>query len=109
MNTVPLFSIPLAISTLDREITKKEADFILTQDRYKTIGNKSTHNKNVLDEPDLFMLRDFIEQEIKTFSETVMCYKDIELYITQSWINYNDPKEFHHQHYHQLWFRPAPH
>lgn len=100
MNTVPLFSIPLSISSLDRELTRKEVEYILTQDRYKTIGNKSTHNKNVLDEPDLFMLRDFIEQEIKTFSETVMCYKDIELYITQSWINYNDPKEFHHQHYH---------
>jgi len=100
MNVSPLFSIPLAVSSLERKISKKEADFILTQDRYKTVGNKSTYNKNILNEPELFLLRDFIEQELKTYSDTVMCYKDIELYITQSWLNYNDPKEFHHQHYH---------
>ena len=100
MNVSPLFSIPLAVSSLERKISKKEADFILTQDRYKTVGNKSTYNKNILNEPELFLLRDFIEQELKTYSDTVMCYKDIELYITQSWLNYYDPKEFHHQHYH---------
>jgi uncharacterized protein (TIGR02466 family) len=100
MNVSPLFSIPLAISTLDRELTKKEADFIIIQDRYKTTGNKTTYKKNILDEPTLFVLRDFIEQELKTYSDSVMCYQDIELYITQSWLNYNDPKEYHHQHYH---------
>jgi uncharacterized protein (TIGR02466 family) len=100
MNIAPLFSTPLAISTLDRELTKKEADFIVTQDRYKIVGNKMTRNKNILDEPELFVLREFIEQELKVFSDTIMCYQDIELYITQSWINYNEPKEFHHKHYH---------
>ena len=100
MNIAPLFSTPLAISSLDRELTKKEADFIMSQERHKMVGNKSTRDKDVLNEPELFMLREFIEQELKTYSDSVMCYTDIELYITQSWINYNEPKEFHHQHYH---------
>lgn len=100
MNVIPLFPIPLGISSLDRKLTFKEVDFILTQDRYKTIGNKSTNNKQILDEPELFLIRDFIEQNLKKFLDEVLCYKDVELYITQSWINYNDPTEFHHMHYH---------
>ena len=100
MNTASLFPTPLSISSLEREITKGETDFIMSQKRYKMLGNNSSQGRNVLDEPELLVLRDFIERELKLFSESVMCYTDIELYITQSWINYNEPKEFHHQHYH---------
>ena len=98
MRTESLFSVPLAISVLDRELTEKETDFIVLQDNYQNQGNKTTYNKQVLNAPELCLLKDFIEQEIKTYSDSVMCYTDIELYITQSWINYNNPKEFHHQH-----------
>jgi len=97
---IPLFSSPLTISTLDRDLTRKENDFITTQDRHRSTGNSSTLKKNVLDDPALVVLRDFIEKELKAYSEDVMCYKDIELYITQSWINYTELNEFHHQHTH---------
>lgn len=100
MRVESLFSVPLVISSLDRDITKNETDFILSQDNYQNQGNKTTYNKQILNAPELCLLKDFIEQEIKTYSDAVMCYTDIELYITQSWINYNNPKEFHHQHYH---------
>ena len=96
-----LFPTPVQFFKLGRELRKLENDFLLDQEQRKNVGNTSSENNYVLQEKELFNLKCFIELSLNThFKEVYAPDKNVEPYITQSWLNYCKKGEFHHKHKH---------
>lgn len=101
MNILPLFSVPLAMVDLGRNLTKKEMKIILDQEQRENTGNKTSKNNYILELGELANLKNFFQQSINEYFNTVYVPKEkIQLRITQSWTNYTEPKQFHHRHSH---------
>ena len=98
-----LFPTPIYMAYMDRKFTKKELQF--TKDQRKNcvnnVGNYTTKDSYVLNKKELKDIKKFIEKCCKDYLEKLISpANDVELYITQSWLNYTKQKEFHHQHSH---------
>lgn len=64
-------------------------------------GNKLTTGSYILDMPKFAALKEFIQTQINEyFHDTLQVADEIEIYITQSWINFNPIGASHHQHSH---------
>lgn len=98
-----VFPVPIFHTELDREFTKKELNFCKNQinDANDNIGNNTSKNNYLLEEKELKDIKDFIEKNIKVYMDNIVCpADDTQVYITQSWINYNGQNQFHHEHAH---------
>jgi uncharacterized protein (TIGR02466 family) len=101
-NTHHLFPTTIISSNIGRTITKEELEIVETyrKDLHKNVGNSNSKHSYVLNK-DFPEIKKFILYGIKTYVDSVFCPKyDIEFYITQSWLNWTNPKEFHHKHEH---------
>lgn len=97
----PLFPTPVGFFELDRELTKKELDFIIKQERRPNMGNATSADYNVLEKAPLKSLRKFVEDCVSEyFHATIAPKNDVKLRLTQSWCNYTEPGEYHHKHAH---------
>lgn len=101
---IPLFSTPLMISEETYPMEQKLYDHIMNmpkEDNTGGGGNLITADSNVLDNPEFVNLRSFIEKYIGYYVRDVMRINEKnEIYITQSWINYNQTNQAHHVHSH---------
>jgi len=96
-----LFPQPVGIYKLDRDLTKKEIDFIKDQETRPNTGNVTSKNNTILCSRTLTKLRDFIESSLSDYFKTVYNPKhNVNLRITQSWCNYTEPGQYHHKHAH---------
>ena len=99
MNITPLFAVPVGISNIRREWTEDELSFLKNLEFRNNIGNKVSIDTNVLEQLD--DIKKFILDSIKTYvSITDPIPEDIEIYITQSWLNITTENEYHHAHTH---------
>ena len=98
-----VFPTPVYRSKLTRKFTKKELRFV---EKMKTkcranAGNTATSNNYILHSPSFAPLKKEIDLFIKDyFNKILFPPKSISPYITQSWINYTEPKGYHHKHTH---------
>ena len=98
-----LFPEPVYFSRLERVLTKKELRTInkYKEKAYKNHGNLTSLDKYVLENKALEDLKKDLNKEvINYFNEVVCTSNSIIPYITQSWINYTEVNQFHHQHSH---------
>lgn len=98
-----VFPVPIFHTELDREFTEKELNFCKNQinDANDNIGNNTSNNNYLLEEKELKDIKNFIEKNIKVYMDNIVCpADDTQVYITQSWINYNGKNQFHHEHSH---------
>jgi uncharacterized protein (TIGR02466 family) len=98
-----VFPVPIFHTELDREFTEKELNFCKNQinDANDNIGNNTSNNNYLLEEKELKDIKNFIEKNIKIYMDNIVCpADDTQVYITQSWINYNGQNQFHHEHSH---------
>jgi len=96
-----LFPTPVAIYKLDRELTEEELVFIKGQETRPNTGNATSIDNTILRNQSMTKLRDFIESNVSEYFKTVYSPKhNVNLRITQSWINYTDPGQYHHKHAH---------
>lgn len=100
----PLFPTPLLISCLNRELTKDE--FKVLEDNYKpekirnNDGNVSSLNRYILKD-NFSELRKEIQSQIDYYLKNIIDpVHNVELYITQSWLNYTEKGQYHHEHAH---------
>lgn len=96
-----LFPTPVGISKIQRDLTENEKTFLLNQETYPNTGNLSSLDTYILNKPELSDLKSVIQQNLNEYFDSV--YKpqnDVEIYVTQSWVNYTRPNEFHHRHNH---------
>ena len=99
-----IFPCPVYIIKRDTNLSPKEAKeirkIIDKEGMNKNTGN-STSNNSYIFNGKLKKLKQFCEQQIKTYVEQVMCpTEELDFYITQSWLNITKPGEFHHIHWH---------
>ena len=85
-------------------MNKSELEFIHKQKENVAInqkGNSYSKNNYVLDSPELKNLKEFCNKNLfMFFYDRFKVKKDIEIYITQSWINFNQKDTSHHRHKH---------
>jgi len=101
-NIEPIFPISVQFSNIERAFTKKELNFFKTYENKtsKNIGNYSSKNNYILNEITLKTLKKEISNCINNYVNQVMCYENVDVYITQSWLNYTKQNESHHVHEH---------
>lgn len=97
----PLFPSPVAFFEYNQKLSSHETAFIKNQPTRKSMGNTMTSNVDVLSCQDLLDIRNFIQSSLNTYFENIYKPKtNCKIKITQSWINYTDPGEYHHRHDH---------
>jgi len=101
MNLHGLFPTPIGFFNIDRPLTDSELQILTSQPQRPNMGNTSSEDRHVLDQPGLEQFRDFIHASMNEFFYTVHSPKtDVRLRITQSWTNHTKPGQFHHKHAH---------
>tara|TARA_Y100001938_G_C8089604_1_gene434234 strand:- start:734 stop:1363 length:630 start_codon:yes stop_codon:yes gene_type:complete len=99
-----LFSTPIYMTNMDRPFTKQELQFVNEQKKncVKNTGNINTKDNYILNRKEFSNIKKFLNRCCKDYLNKVICPKDnIQLYITQSWLNFTETNQFHHQHNHQ--------
>jgi uncharacterized protein (TIGR02466 family) len=93
-----LFPIPIGFFKYDGEV---DTDFLAGQPQRPNDGNTSSEDKYLLKQKKLLNLRQFIEKSLHEYFMATYCPKnDAHLKITQSWLNWTKPGQFHHKHAH---------
>lgn len=98
-----LFPTPLVFTKLPRKFTDEEIAFVekCSHNVTKNTGNTTSVDRYVLDEPAMVGVKSFIQFYVNYFmTEIESPYNPVEAYVTQSWLNYTQPGEFHHKHEH---------
>lgn len=101
MRLESVFPIPIMIDNFYRPLNEAEMNFAYTAQLRKNVSNQSTVETYVLQKPIFKELNSWIETKAKEFFYNI--YKpsgQVELYITQSWINHSQIGEEHHVHSH---------
>ena len=98
-----IFPIPIYTTKIDRGFTKQELNFVKQQKKHCTNnrGNINTKDNYILNRKEFKNIKKFLDKHCKEYLDTVICPKNnIELYITQSWLNYTEANQYHHKHEH---------
>ena len=98
-----LFPTPIYMSNIDRKFTKQELIFVTEQKKHckNNQGNINTKDNYVLNRKEFKNIKKFLDQCCKDYLEKIISPKNnIELYITQSWLNYTEQNQYHHIHSH---------
>jgi len=101
MSITNLFPIPVGWYQHDEGLTESEKKFLLTQDEKPNEGNTTSHYRYLLRDKKLSNLNQWIDECVeKYFDEVYKPKMDVELYTTQSWVNYTKKGQWHHKHRH---------
>ena len=101
MNFYNIFPTTIGMFSLERDLTQEELDFLNNQDKRSNAGNTTSVDNYVLRKENLKDLNSFFLESVnKYFDELYQPKYDASLYITQSWVNYTEPKQWHHKHQH---------
>jgi len=98
-----LFPTPIYMTNMDRPFTKQELKFVEQQKKHcvKNEGNINTKDNYILNRKEFKNIKKFLDQCCKDYVDRIICpKKNIELYITQSWLNYTEKNQYHHRHEH---------
>ena len=96
-----LFPTPVAGFELGRDLSEVEREYLFNLETRKNTGNFASVDTDVLSHPKLHSLAEFLNSSLQEYFNTVYAPKhDANLCITQSWVNYTKPGDFHHKHAH---------
>lgn len=105
MDVLDLFPTPLGLRHLGRELTEEEIAIFKNLQKHTYVnggGNLTTDNTFILEIDSLSNLKSLLTKYVNEYFKQVFNPKtEIELYITQSWLNINDEGTWHHPHSHQ--------
>jgi uncharacterized protein (TIGR02466 family) len=98
-----IFPTPVYMSKLDRDLTKKELSFIDKSklDFYRNEGNITSNDNYILNQKVFSKLKEDLDLRVKDYFKKVLSTTDaVTPFITQSWLNYTETKQYHHKHTH---------
>ena len=97
-----LFPVSVYDRDIDREFTYKEINFISEQKKVaiQNTSNKNSSNKNILEQKVMKDIKSFCVESLQDYFTNILLFKDAELYITLSWLNFTENGESHHIHTH---------
>ena len=101
MDIIGIFPTPVAITELPRNLTEEELNFMKVQPVRDNEGNFTSVNNYILNTPQLADLKYLIWHQVQTFFHAVYKPKNLnQIRLTQSWLNFNPHKTYHHLHSH---------
>ena len=98
-----IFPTPIYTTKMDRGFTKQELQFVKEQKKHCTNnqGNFNTKDNYILNRKEFKNIKKYLDKCCKDYLNRIICPKNnIELYITQSWLNYTEANQYHHKHEH---------
>ena len=100
-----LFPIPVYTTKMDRGFTKQELQFVKEQKKHCATnqGNINTKDNYILNRKEFKNIKKLLDECCKDYLDTIICpakEQNLELYITQSWLNYTEKNQHHHKHEH---------
>jgi len=99
-----LFPTPIYMTDMDRPFTKQELKFIEVQKNHttKNEGNVSSIDNYILNRKELKNIKKIIDTACEDYLQRIICPKEknLKLYVTQSWLNFTEANQYHHQHAH---------
>jgi uncharacterized protein (TIGR02466 family) len=101
MNLHGLFAQPVGFFDLGRELSDEEKFFLMELEQRPNMGNRTSANNFVLRDKLMTSLRGWMEDCVaEYFKATTNPKHDVTLRLTQSWVNYSEPGQYHHKHAH---------
>ena len=95
----PLFPVPVYKEKL-RLLTNTELEFFKSVEMCsQTLGNFSSVDNHILNHPQLVDLKKEIEKKLSEYCNSIL-QTDLEIYITNSWVNETNPNQQHYLHNH---------
>ena len=98
-----IFPTPIYTTKIDRGFTKQELQFVNEQKKHcsKNDGNINTKDNYILNRKEFKNVKKFLDKCCEDYLNRIICPKNnIQIYITQSWLNYTEANQYHHQHSH---------
>lgn len=96
-----LFPTPVGFFNYKEGLTEEQIKFLSEQDQRPNDGNTSSVDKYILKQKEVANLATFIEKSAHEYFMATYCPKnDVRLRVTQSWLNWTKPGQFHHKHAH---------
>ncbi len=100
-NILPILYSPLGIYNYPLTLNETAFNYINSLEKNVNLNNKSSKQSRVLENESLSNLKSFINFCIKDFLiKTYNPAHELEIYLTDSWINYNEKGDSHHLHNH---------
>lgn len=102
-NIYSIFPVSIYRENIKEFITEENLDYVknLKQVTYGNVGNLTSRDTYVLKNKKFNNLNKILLTHINNYFEKIIDTSDnITPYITQSWFNYTEENEFHHQHSH---------
>lgn len=97
-----LFPTPIGFFNFDNFLTQDQINFIDSQDSVNNESNTFSANRNILNESALHNLSILIQKCANEYFIKTYCPKDnVNIKLTQSWINWTKKGQYHHRHAHQ--------
>jgi uncharacterized protein (TIGR02466 family) len=101
LNLYSIFPTAVAKFELGRDFTAEEMAFVNWQPTHRNSGNATSNDRYVLKNMAFCKLKEFAESCVAEYLKTIYAPKhNVSLRLTQSWLNYTKPGEFHHKHAH---------
>jgi uncharacterized protein (TIGR02466 family) len=101
VNLYSLFSTPVAKFDLGRDFTNEEMAFVNSQPTHANQGNRTSDDRYVLRHDTMASLKAFAEASVVEYLRAIYAPKnEVGLRLTQSWLNYCQPGQWHHKHAH---------
>ena len=101
MITYNLFPTAVAKFELGRDYSAEEMEFVGSQPTHSNMGNTTSDERYVLRHDTMANLREFVENSVAEYLKSIYAPKnEVSMRLTQSWLNYTKPGQFHHKHAH---------
>jgi uncharacterized protein (TIGR02466 family) len=101
MNIDNLFPTPIGMDKLPKKLTAAQLRFLTTQQMQNNADNLRSQNSYILDSKELLDLRNELLKIVRKYFTIVHApANDVDVYITQSWVNFTQPGEHHQLHTH---------
>jgi len=97
-----IFPYPVLHTNIGRSITNEEINVVESMYPYKVknSGNSTSEDSYVLNHS-FHDIKNFIMKNLNILKKEVIVPRfELELYITQSWLNWTESTQYHHQHNH---------
>lgn len=96
-----VFPKPVGFFKYDKKLTEKQFTFLTNQEQRANEGNTSSCNTYILKDNILIDLKVFIEKCLFEYVLSTIAPKNtLDFRITQSWVNWTKPGQYHHKHSH---------
>lgn len=97
-----IFPIPVGTFHLGRSFTEEELGFIRNQEVIANVSNAFSKDTYILKNPEMGNIKTFISSCVKEYFQEIYKPQDgVDIYLTQSWLNYTKPGQHHHRHLHK--------